>query len=169
MATTRFINTRFNLCIPNFNNCHCIACLTNKSHKLSFNVSTLSSSTPLDLIYSDVWTSPVLSNDLFKYYVIFVDHFTHYIWFIPLKRKYDTFQTFLRFKAIVENYFKRKIRRLYSDNGGEYQNLTPYLLDNGITHLTSPPHTPEHNGFAERRHRHIVESGLSLMSYLRSL
>ncbi|CAA7042096.1 unnamed protein product [Microthlaspi erraticum] len=31
--------------------------------------------------------------------------------------------------------------------------------------MTSPPHTPEHNGIAERRHRHIVETGLALMSH----
>ena len=34
----------------------------------------------------------------------------------------------------------------------------------GITHLTSPLHTPEHNGISERKHRHIVETGLSLLS-----
>ena len=35
----------------------------------------------------------------------------------------------------------------------------------GITHLTSPPHTLEHNGYVEHRHRHIVETGLSLFSH----
>ncbi|GKC07292.1 retrovirus-related pol polyprotein from transposon RE1 [Tanacetum coccineum] len=35
----------------------------------------------------------------------------------------------------------------------------------GISHLTSPPHTPEHNGTAERRHQHIVETGLSLLHF----
>ena len=28
-----------------------------------------------------------------------------------------------------------------------------------------PPHTPEHNGFFERRHPHIVETGLTLLSH----
>lgn len=31
--------------------------------------------------------------------------------------------------------------------------------------MTSPLHTPEHNGIAESHHRHIVETGLSLMSH----
>ena len=31
--------------------------------------------------------------------------------------------------------------------------------------MISPPHTPEHNGIAERHHRHIVETGLALMSH----
>ncbi|KAE8726643.1 hypothetical protein F3Y22_tig00006570pilonHSYRG00103 [Hibiscus syriacus] len=51
------------------------------------------------------------------------------------------------------------------DNGGEYQALDRFLSTNGISHLTTPPHTPKHNGFSERRHRHIVEIGLSLLTH----
>ena len=57
----------------------CNACLSNKSHKLPFSISSLHSTNPLEIIFSDVWTSPILSQDGFKYYVIFVDHFTKYI------------------------------------------------------------------------------------------
>lgn len=57
-----------------------------------------------------------------------------------------------------------KIQNLYSDNGGEYLALRQYLSSHGISHLTTPPHTPEHNGLSERKHRHIVETGLSLLS-----
>lgn len=28
-----------------------------------------------------------------------------------------------------------------------------------------PPHTPEHNGMSERRHLHVVETGLVLLSH----
>lgn len=49
--------------------------------------SSLTSSGPLDLIYTDVWTSPVYSIDGYKYYVVFVDHFTRYVWLYPLKKK----------------------------------------------------------------------------------
>ncbi|CAA7017709.1 unnamed protein product [Microthlaspi erraticum] len=58
---------------------------------------------------------------------------------------------------------KEKIRTLYSDNGGEFIALRSFLSDNGISHFTSPPHTPEHNGIAERKHRHVVETGLTLL------
>jgi hypothetical protein len=34
-----------------------------------------------------------------------------------------------------------------------------------ISHCTSPPHTAEHNGISERKHRHIVETGISLLTH----
>lgn len=54
---------------------------------------------------------------------------------------------------------------LYSDNGGEFFALKQFLATNGISHFTTPPHTLEHNGMAELKHRHIVETGLSLLTY----
>jgi hypothetical protein len=128
----------------------CNAYLSNKSHKLPFSTSTLITSRPLQIIFSDVWTSPIISHDGYKYYVIFVDYFTKYIWFYPLKQKSDVQIVFKRYKAIVEKYFQQNIVSLYSDNGGEYIALKTFLSENGISHLTTPPHTPEHNGFSER-------------------
>ena len=53
-------------------------------------MSSLRSNSPLELIYSDVWGPlPIPSHDGFNYYVIFVDHYTKYIWLFPIKRKYD--------------------------------------------------------------------------------
>ncbi|KAL0786108.1 hypothetical protein Bca101_002354 [Brassica carinata] len=143
----------------------CNACSINKMHKLPFSTSTLTSSSPLDIVFSDVWTSPIISIDNFKYYVIFVDHYTRYTWFYPLKRKSDVSDVFKRFKVLVENRFQSKLRTLYTDNGGEYIALTAFLADNGISHFTTPPHTPEHNGISERKHRHTVETGLALLSH----
>ena len=82
-----------------------------------------------------------------------------------MKNKSDTFEIFKQFKTIVENYFKLKIRAIYSDNSGEYIKMASFLSDNGISHFLTPPHTPQHNGFAERRHRHIVETGLTLLHH----
>ncbi|CAA7029023.1 unnamed protein product [Microthlaspi erraticum] len=142
----------------------CSDCFINKSHKIPFATSTITSSRTLEYLFSDVWSSPILSLDNFKYYVIFVDHYTRYTWLYPLKQKSHVKETFMAFKSFVENRFQTKIGTLYSDNGGEYVALRAYLATHGISHLTSPPHTPEHNRISERKHRHIVETGMTLLS-----
>lgn len=45
--------------------------------------------------------------------------------------------------------------------------LATFLATNGIFHLITPSHTPEHNGYSRHRHHHchIVEMGLSLFSH----
>ena len=113
-----------------------------KATSYLFPTSTLVSSQPLETIFSDVWTSPIISHDGFKYYVIFIDHFTKYIWFYSLKQKSEVKDVFIRFKAIVKKHFDKKLKTLYSDNGDEYKSLTHFLSTNGISHLTTPPHTP---------------------------
>ena len=128
-------------------------------------LNSMRNSSTKKLLFSDVWTSPVYSVDGFQYYVIFVDHYTRYVWYYPLKRKSHVYDVFVCFKALVENQFKHQIVTLYSDNGGEYEALDQFLSTTGISHLTTPPHTPEHNGFFERRHRHIVETSLSLLTH----
>ncbi|WZZ89829.1 hypothetical protein YC2023_118408 [Brassica napus] len=164
-ATLKTIVSSFSLpCFKNSVTSPCNDCLLNKIHKLLFQTSTIISSKPLQYIFSDVWQSPVTSSQNFKYYLLFVDHYTRYMWLYPLTAKSQVKDVFLSFKPLVETRFETKIQHLYSDNGGEYLDLRPYLSTHGITHLTSPPHTPEHNGISECKHRHIVETCLSLLS-----
>lgn len=103
--------------------------------------------------------------DNFKYYLVLIDHFTRYTWFYPLKQKSQVKEVFVAFKALVENHFQTKVRTLYTNNGGEFIALRQFLTEQGISHFTSPPHTPEHNGIPERKHRHIVETGFALLSH----
>ncbi|KAG7564770.1 Integrase catalytic core [Arabidopsis suecica] len=142
----------------------CSDCLINKTHKLPFSNSTIVSTKPLEFLFSDVWSSPVISIDNFKYYLVIVDHFTRYTWLYPLKLKSDVKTIFVAFKSLVENKFQTRIGTLYTDNGGEFIALRDFLTAHGISHLTTPPHTPEHNGLSERKHRHVVETGLTLLS-----
>ena len=132
---------------------------------MPFHLNTITSTQPLEYLYTHVWTSPVTSIDHFKYYLVIVDHFTRYTWLYPLKQKSQVKEVFIAFKALVENRFQTRVRTLYSDNGGEFIALRSYLAVHGISHLTTPPHTPEHNGIAERKHRHIVETGLTLLTH----
>jgi histone deacetylase 1/2 len=55
---------------------------------------------------------------------------------------------------------------MQTDWGGEYEKLHGFFFQKvGITHHVSCPHAHQQNGFAERKHRHIVEVGLSLLAH----
>ena len=80
-----------------------------------------------------------------------------------MANKSDVSRIFPQFKKFVENRFQNSIKTLYSDNGGEFIVLKIFLLTHGIAHYTTAPHTPQQNGVVERRHRHLVETGLTLL------
>jgi hypothetical protein len=126
----------------------------------------LSSTSPLESVHSDVWTSPVPSLSRCKYYVVFVDEFSWFSWLYPLFNKSDVLSCFIKFKLLVENLFDTKIKYLQSDNGGEYTSTAfkQFLNQNGIFHRLTCPHTSKQNGIAERKHRYILETELSLLA-----
>lgn len=68
-----------------------------------------------------------------------------------MKFKSDVTNIFSIFKNKVKNLLGEKMVTLFSDEEGEYIGLAKYLSQNGITNLTSQPHTPEHNGIPERK------------------
>lgn len=74
-------------------------------------------------IYTNLWSAPLCSHDGFKYYLIFIDLFSKYIWLYPLKLKSDTKNVFIRFKALVEKKLQLPLITLYFENGGEYDAL----------------------------------------------
>ncbi|CAH9131622.1 unnamed protein product, partial [Cuscuta epithymum] len=88
----------------------CVSCKLGKSHRLPFRDVTHDSTAPLQLIHSDVWQSPVLSNLGFKYYVLFIDDFSRYTWVYPMHRKSEVFTHFLNFQKLAENLFNLKIK-----------------------------------------------------------
>ncbi|CAL9000116.1 unnamed protein product [Prunus brigantina] len=70
-------------------------------------------------------------------------------------RFFSHFQTFL---AMVTNQFHTTVQILQSDNGTEYVNnaFSDLCSQLGIHQHFSCPHTPQQNGLAERKHRHIA-------------
>jgi hypothetical protein len=76
----RHVLSRFQLpFISNKNLSVCSACQHGKSHQLPFSPSTNKSSVPLELIFSYVWgSSPILFNNVARFYVTFVDHFSKF-------------------------------------------------------------------------------------------
>jgi histone deacetylase 1/2 len=75
------------------------------------------------------------------------------------------FEKFHDFQVMVEKQFGRKILTMQTDWGGEYQKLHNFFTKSGIVHHVSCPHAHQQNGVVERKHRHIVEIGLSLLAH----
>ncbi|KAM1789190.1 hypothetical protein ACFX11_039377 [Malus domestica] len=150
----------------------CSSCLEGKFCKLPFSLSTNKSVKPFAVIHSDLWgPSPFVSIDGYRYYVIFVDECTRHCWLFPLINKSDVFTTFVAFYSFVLTQFATVIQTLQSDGGGEYVSkvFQSFLLAKGITHQLSCPYTPEQNGLAKRKHRHIIETTVTLLQTARLL
>ena len=109
--------------------------------------------------------APNNSTQGYKYYVVFIDDYTRYTWLYLLRRKSDFFECFLKFQNLVENQLERRIKIFQSDNEGEFQSITfqNHLSKCGILQQVLCPGTPEQNGVAERKHRHIIEMGLTML------
>jgi hypothetical protein len=88
----------------------CNSCQLGKGKRQTFPHSTRVSLQPLDLIHSDVWTSPFTSVRSCKYHVIFIDDFSRFTWIYPLYNKSEVFDSFVKFKLLVENQFFSKIK-----------------------------------------------------------
>ncbi|GJR93546.1 ribonuclease H-like domain-containing protein [Tanacetum coccineum] len=153
-----------NLVSNNFISCNktkspvlCHACQLGKHVRLPFSVSETIVKSPFDIIHSDLWTSPLPSISGIKYYVLFLDHFSHYLWVYPLKNKSEALSKFIHFRAYVKNHFQCDIKSLQCDHGGEFDNnaLHQLFASNGITIRFSCPKTSQQNGKSERMIRTI--------------
>lgn len=145
----------------------CSSCLSGKMSRLPFSTKSNKSDIPFYKVHTDVWgPAPCVSIDGYRYYVLFVDECTRFTWIYPLINKSDVFLVFVQFLAFVSNQFNASVKILQSDGGGEYvsKNFKSFLASKGILHYISCPYTPQQNGLAERKHRHIVETSITLMS-----
>ena len=106
------------------------------------------------------------SKSRFKYYACIVDDFTRFIWIIMLKAKSEFFQHYLLFEKFVARQFNTVIKSVQCNGGGEFinQHSLSHLASNGIRLWVSCPGTPQQNSVAERKHRHLWELGLTLIS-----
>ncbi|GKV24662.1 hypothetical protein SLEP1_g34246 [Rubroshorea leprosula] len=66
---------------------------------------------------------------------------------------------------MISNQFNKTTKIFQCDGGGEFSSLAfvNHLVECGIKQQVSCPGTPEQNGIVERKHRHIVETGLTLL------
>lgn len=159
------VSTNYHLPFTSSSSSFCDACQCNKSKRLPFYSSFSRCTRPLELIHSDLWgPAPITATGGYRYYIHFTDHFSRFMWVFPLFKKSDAMAVFVSFKLHVEKLLGFQITQLHSDGGGEFKKFKHFLALNSITHRFSCPHTHAQNGLAERKHRHVVETGLTLLA-----
>ena len=144
----------------------CEHCILAKSHKSSYPSKHYVPSKPFSLIHSDVWgPSKIKTSSGKKWFVTFIDDHTRLCWVYLMSEKSEVCMLFQNFYKMVETQFQTKIRILHTDNGTEYINevLGQFLKEKGILHQTTCVNTPQQNGIAERKNKHLLEVTRALM------
>jgi hypothetical protein len=76
---------------------------------------------PFDLVYSDVWGStPFVSKCGHKYYILFIDDFSHHTWIYFMKHHSEALSIYKNFSAMIYTHFDTCIHVFHVDSAGEY-------------------------------------------------
>ena len=138
----------------------CSTCKLRKSKPFSFPSHGSRVECCFNLIHSDVWgLTPVISHAKYKYFVRFIDDYSKYTWIYFFRSKFEVFFVFQKFVAYVETQFSSRIKVLRSDPGGKYMSheFHDFLQNKGIISQHSCPYTPQKNGVAKRKNRHLLD------------
>lgn len=121
---------------------------------------------PLDIVHSDV-CGPITptAHDGKRYFLTFLDDFTHLAMVYLLESKDQVFEYFQDYVTRVSNVFCRNINVLKCDNGKEYVSkvFQSFCRTKGTEIQYTIPYTPEQNGAAERLNRTLLEKGRALI------
>ena len=79
----------------------CHACHQGKHVRLPFSYSNNVTTFPFQLLHYDVWTSRILRNFGYQYYLVILDDCSHYAWMFLLWHKLDVLPTVISFHAFV--------------------------------------------------------------------
>ena len=138
----------------------CLHCIkgkqTNKSKKGAKRSTNL-----LEIIHTDICYPDMDANGP-KYFIIFIDDYSRYMYLYLLRSKDEVLDAFKVFKAEVENQCGKHIKIVRSDRGGKYYgkyiengqasgSFTKFLQEHGIVAQYTMPGSPNLNGVAERR------------------
>ena len=82
-----------------------------------------------------------------------------------MKTQAELFSIFQKFHAEIRTQFNTSIHILRSDNAKEYFSTTfsSSMSSHGIIHQSSCVYTPQQNGVAKRKNRHLVETAHTLV------
>lgn len=92
-----------------------------KQTKVSFGTAVHKTKGILEYVHSDIWgpsRKKFLSGS--NYFVSIVDNFSRRVWVYTMKSKDEVLSKFVTWKKEMKTKTDRKIKKLRSDNGGEY-------------------------------------------------
>lgn len=76
---------------------------------------------PFAIVHSDVWgPSPTSSLFGYRFFVTFIDDYSHCMWVYLMKFKDEVDSILPSFHKMIQTQFGTPIKLLYSDNWGEY-------------------------------------------------
>ena len=119
----------------------------------------------LDLVHTDVWgLAQVSSLGGSHFYVNIIDDETRKTWVYSIWQKYDVFDTFKKWKDLVDNETGKRLKCLILDNEGEYcsKDFDGYCSYHGIHRENIVPRTPQGNGVSGRMSMTIMEHARSM-------
>lgn len=145
----------------------CGACKRGKQARDAFPKESLTKTKEkLEIVHTDV-CGPMQTMSLngSRYFLLFVDDYTHMSWIYFLKHKSEVFVIFKKYKALVETQSGSKIKMLRSDGGGEFTSseFSEFCHQQGIERQITAPYTPQQNGVAERKNRSLVEMARTMI------
>lgn len=144
----------------------CFGCRLGKQHALPYNKSSSVTHAPFELIHSDIWgpaLQPTKGGSF--YYVLFIDDFTRFTWIYLKKHRSELYSIYTTFSTMSLTQFDKRVKIFRSDSGGEYisHRVWNFLDTQGTKAQLSCSATPQQNGVAERKHRHIPDTARSLI------
>ena len=99
----------------------------------------------LSLIHSNLGDSKnTMTRGGKRFYITFIDDYSRYTRVYLIRNKDEAMDSFIKYKNEVENQLSKKIKRIRSNKGGEYESspLNTFCEEHGIIHETTPPYSP---------------------------
>lgn len=138
----------------------CDVCVLGKQCREPFTGTRVRATRPLERVHSDVCgpITPAAWDDS-RYFVTFIDDYTHFAVVYPIKKKSEVFQKFREYEAMASAALGHSISKLTVDQGREYcsNDQRDWYVSKGIQVEPTAAYTPQQNGVSERFNRTIVE------------
>jgi hypothetical protein len=138
----------------------CDICELAKSHRVPFPIRMHKSPIPFMVVHSDVWgPAKIPSLNGSRWFVSFIDDYSRMTWVCLMKTKDEVSMLFKKFHKMVTTQYQSQIKVFRTDNGRELVNrdVDSFLNLHGMVHQTTCTSTPQQNGVAERKNRHLLE------------